>query len=575
MTKPRLRAAVAVFLLVALTVPAVASSFALAADGPENSTTSAANSTASGTESEWTYEELSPYGTVKSGAPSEAIRPYGNAGSYWMRHVPVQFLADDSNREYATARTLIERPYVYVGSFRGWEADATTQTFHVVVWDFETVTRTTEDNQTVQERVVTNATHTTVEASFPANDYGYAKIPLPEHYGEPKLVTVWLDGHRDDVSWRSRYSVSEAAQSVPIQSQGGIAGFAAVWMFLPCMVTSVGVIALDKRFLRKVGNAPMVSVLEIGFALAAAGFLGLFVFYNGLLELLATAPWSIGIFGGLLLGVAVLFAFSEDAEEVLFLQLSGDDATVAEDGMGRWKTRTRTFEVVETEEGRKIRREGWLPWLAAVWPFYNAAPTIDIDDLGTRFVGGEEDVYDEVFWSDPTADEPIDYSEDGFSFGFPNLLDWPETEDELVAGRWPIPSVAWGPLVGIPLFVGLSYYVSGLLFNQGFGIAFALLAALAVVVRPNAGKAEPNLAPWGYGALIRNLIEHAREFENVADRAYWKDEALTEKADKRAERVRDREDEDRTTFERITDELAPPECQNQRTQPSKEVPADD
>ena len=114
-----------------------------------------------------------------------------------------------------------------------------------------------------------------------------------------------------------------------------------------------------------------------------------------------------------------------------------------------------------------------------------------------------------------------------------------------------------GPLVGALLMVGLSYYCGTLLFNQGFGIVFGVFAALAVVVKPLAGRADPNLAPWQYGAVVRNLIEHARDFEDVADKNYWKDEALTEKADKRAERVRQREDEDRTTFEKITDELAP------------------
>ncbi|WP_276298801.1 hypothetical protein [Halorussus lipolyticus] len=559
----RRRAALVVVVLLSLAVPVVGPGVALAQDDTE------AGDQSDATENEtWTYGELADYGTVKSNAPSKAIRPFGDAGSFWIRHVPVRFMASPEDREYVEPRTVVQRDSIYVGSFRGWDSEELDATFHVVLWEFETVERTTEDNETVTERVVTNATHTTVSATLAGGDYGYAELDLPAHYGDPMLVTVWLEGHREDVSWRFRYSVSEAAQSVPMQTAGGIAGYAALWMFAPCMLTSVGVVALDRRFLDKVGNGPMVSVLEVVFALAVATFLAVFVWYNGLLELLATAPWSVGIAGGALLGVAVLFAFSEDPEEVLFFQLtSGEDsASINDDGTGRWHVRTRAYDVVETADGRKIRREGWIPWLVAVWPFHDAAPTVDVDEaaLGTRLVGPEEDdEYDEVFLSDPTADAPIDYEGASLTFSTPDLLDWPESEDELVAGRWPVPSVAWGPLVGAFLLVGLAWHVGGLLFNEGFGIAFGVLAALATVVRPTVGKSELNLAPAQYGALVENLITHAREFEDVADREYWKGEALTEKADKRAERVRQQEERDRTTFEKITDELAPPESERQ------------
>ncbi|WP_128478339.1 hypothetical protein [Halorussus pelagicus] len=555
----RLRAAFAVFVVLSLAVPAVGGVALAQDDGAGANQSGTATGTENGT---WTYDDLADYGTVKSNAPSKAIRPYGNAGSFWIRHVPVEFMASPEDRQYIEPRTTVQRDSIYVGSFRGWDSEDMDATFHVVLWDFETVERTTENNRTVRERVVTNATHTTVSATLTGGDYGSAKLDLPAHYGDAKYVTVWMEGHRDEVSWRFRYAVSEAAQSVPMRSAGGIAGFAAVWMFAPCMLTSVGIIALDRRFLDKVGNGPMVSALEVVFALAVATFLAVFVWYNGLLELLATAPWSVGIAGGALLGVTVLFMFGEHPEEVLFLQLtSGEDsASIKDDGTGRWHVRTRAYNVVQTSEGRKIRREGWIPWLVAIWPFHNAAPTVDVDEatLGTRLVGREnDDEYDEVFLSDPTADAPIDYEKAGLTLSTPDLLDWPD-EDELVAGRWPIPSVAWGPLVGGVLLVGLAYYVGGLLFNEGFGIAFGVLAALATVLKPTVGKSDPNLAPAQYGALVENLITHAREFEDVADRAYWKDEALTEKADKRAERVRQQEERDRSTFEKITDELAPP-----------------
>ena len=565
----RLRAALAGFVVLALLVPVLAPGLALAQSegGTEtgNSTdagvgTDAGNGTLN--DSQWTYDELAHYGTVKSNAPAEAIRPYGDAGWFAIQHVPVRFLADESDREYVAHDTLVERPQLNVITFRGWDSDRLEGTFHIVLWDFETRETTNAQNETVRERVVTNATHTTVEATFVGGDYGAAQIDLPKHYGEPKLATVWLEGHREDVSWRFRYSVSEASETVPLKTRAGIAGYAAVWMFLPCLGSAVGVIFLDRRVLRKAGNGPMVSVLEVLFALAVATFFALFVWYRGLLEMLATAPWSMGIVGGLVVGVAALFAFSEKAQKVLFFQLVGDDADVRDNGSGRWPVRTREFSVVETDSGRKIRREGWIPWLVAIWPFHDAAPAIDVEEekLGTRFVGSEDaDEYDEVFLCDPREDEPIDYEKGGVTLSFPDVLDWPETEDELVAGRWPIPSVAWGPLIGAFVFVGLAYWLGLQLFNEGFAITFGLLAALATVVKPLAGRAEPNLAPGQYGSLIENLIQHARDFEDAVNREYWKSEALEEKAEKRAERVREREDEDRTTFEKITDELAPPE----------------
>ncbi|AZH26836.1 hypothetical protein [Haloplanus aerogenes] len=583
------RLAFVVVLVASISVPMVAPVVAQEAGNSSSTATPAPASNSSGAASNYTIQGLRQLGTHPAGAP-DSMRPEGDAGAWWLRHVPaalgVSEGAEDARR-YVTPNTVVRRNQVYLGSFRGWESEDEKVRVHVVTWRVEEET----ENGTTVEKQLTDVQEKTVTASLAGGTYDEARIDLPPAYDGEKYVTLWLEGERDRTQWVFRLNSNAATASVPANSQGDLVMFGFVSIFLPFLGTAVGAVVLDRYLLKSAGRGPGVSVLEYGFLGFAALFMGGFVFYNGLIETLAKRPELLGILGGLFVGALAIWAFSDRGEEALFLQFRAAEADMAPDGSGTWHLANRVHTVVERSDGRKVvPRDGWVPFLARAWPFSDAAPLLEFDatnpgarrvtapkddllpedaddDEGlwsrvrTRFPGDEqEDEYDVIYLVDPTAEHVVDYSEETFRLGLPDLVEWPEDEEEFVAGRFPVPSVAVGKILAGLAFVGVAYLaVTYVTTNTTLGALAAAVALGTLVVTPDAGKANVSLAPAHFDAVVGNMVQVMEGYAERADAETFQRKYHQSEAKRRAQRQRDLERKDVNTFREVVDRLAPDE----------------
>lgn len=541
-----------------------------------------------GAASNYTIQGLRQLGEHPAGAPN-SMRPEGDAGAWWIRHVPASLGVSEGSedaRRYVTPSTTVRRNQVYLGSFRGWDSEDANVRVHIVTWQVE---EEADENGTAVEKHLTNVQEKTVTASLSGGTYDEARIDLPPAYDGTKYVTLWLEGERDRTQWVFRLNSNAATTSVPANSRGDLVMFGFVSIFLPFLGTAVGSVVLDRYLLKSAGRGPGVSVLEYGFLGFAALFMGGFVFYNGLIETLAKRPELLGVLGGLFVGAMAIWAFSDRGEEALFLQFRAAEGDMAPDGSGTWHLANRVHTVVERADGRKVvPRDGWVPFLARAWPFSDAAPLLEFsatnpgarrveapkddvlpedaddeeglfDKIRTRFPGDEqEDEYDVIYLVDPTAEDVVDYSEETFRLGLPDLVTWPEDEEEFVAGKVPIPSVAVGKILGGLAFVGVAYLaVTYVTTNTTLGALAAAVAVGVLVVTPDAGKANVTLAPAHFDAVVGNMVQVMEGYAERADAETFQRKYHESEAKRRAQRQRDLERKDVNTFREISDRLAP------------------
>src|SRR6056297_270421 len=135
-TVRRSRAACAVLALVLVMVPVVGSVGLVAAQGGQEVETNATDVPAPTTNG-YTVGDLEANGPLPSSDADPSIRQRGDMGSWWVVHTPVRPLADPSNRgdrAYVEPTTVVERDFVHLGTFRGWEAPKETVRVHVVTW---------------------------------------------------------------------------------------------------------------------------------------------------------------------------------------------------------------------------------------------------------------------------------------------------------------------------------------------------------------------------------------------------------------------------------------------------------
>ncbi len=550
------RAALSVFALALVMVSVVGGAGLVAADAQENETSAPTPETKG-----YTVTELSENGPLPSSTADPSIRARGEFKSWWLVHTPVRPMANPSNRgdrEYIGPETVVEREFVRLGTFRGWDPqESETVTVNLVVWDVETVSRQVSgSNRTVQVEKPVNVTEKTVNVTLSGAGRPEEKIPLPEHHGEPRFVTLWIDENPQKWRWVFRYSASKAAESVPLETRGGAATWAFLWVGLPFVATSSAGVFVNRHILKKAVRVPDAALLELGFVGAVVAFFAGLVFYHGTLETLAFAPWSIGVVGGLVVSLVYLFVFGKSENEALALQLSAHDARSRPDGSGVWRMPNRTFSLHERDDGTLVAsRDGWLPMLARAWPFSDVTAEVELDGSPEMMLKGDESSeYSDVFVIDPESEAVIEKELESWSFSVPSVVSWPTDEE---GTRRPLPSVAWGPIVATVAAAGAVYYAGvGLLANTalaGLGVCLVLLVA---VTSPNPATFRLNLAPFHYGSVLESVIEHRDEYDEVADSEHFQQKYHQERARSDAKRKRDNERREKTVFGEINDELS-------------------
>lgn len=523
-------------------------------DGETNSTDVPAPETKG-----YTVEELEENGPLPSSDADPSLRQRGKYGSWWLVHTPMRPLKDPSergDREYIKPSTVVERDHVHLGTFRGWDAEKETVEVHVVTWHVEEVEVEAGQNRTVTRRKPVNVTEKTVNVTLAAGGRPESKVQLPEHHGEPKFVTMWVAENPDTWRWTFQYSASKAAEEVPLSTRGGLSMYLFVWGGLPFVAVSALMIGVNKHALKKAVRVPDAALLELGLVAVVVLFFAGFVFYHGTLETLAIAPWSIGVVGGLVVGVMYLFAFGQKDNEALALQFSATDASARPDGSGVWRVPNRTFNLHERDDGQLVAaRDGWRAFIARAWPFADVTAEVEIDgDPEMLLKGDENSEYSDVFVIDPEAAEVIEKDLESWTVSVPKLVSWPTDEE---GNRRPLPSVAWGPLVATVAACGVVYYATvGLLQNGALAAVGVCVVLLVAVTKPTPATLRLDLAPFHYGSVLENLIKHREEYDEKADAEHFQQKFYQEKAKSDAKRKRDRERADKTVFAELNDELS-------------------
>lgn len=534
----------------------------------------------------------------------DSVRRWGEYGQIWLRHVPVGLLVEDDVERfgrYVGPRTTVQRKAVYLGSYRGWEAESLDLSLKLVAWDKGT--RTVNDSGTTRRvSVPRNVSEKEISVTLPGGGYDRAKVELPRFYDSTKRITMWVEGHREATQWTFRLSTSKATESVPVGSLGGVIKWSLWNVFLWTLVVAGGLVVLDARVMREVGRGPQWGVLEYGFLGFASLFLGGFVFYSGVMDTLARRPQLLGVLGGLFVGGIMLHVLSDPGEKALFLQPRGETTEVHPDGSGTWWWSNRVHTVVEREkDGKKvIPRRGWLAFLARAWPFLDATPVLEFDasearklesppskvelpenddadmweKVRTAISGkeGEDDEFDTIYLVDPLADSVVQYDEETFALELPDLVTWPDDED---SGTWirgvPVPSIAFGKILGgsaVVVLVGGA--VSTALASAGWGIVGGAVALLVLVTRPVEGAARVELAPAHFDAVLGNLTQMLEGYSERADADHFREKYHESDARRRVESVRERERDERTVFGQLADRLAPEDRTPDMTGPSGE-----
>jgi hypothetical protein len=542
---------------------------------------------ASESSSGWTVDGLRELGPHPSGAPT-SLRPVGDAGGYWIQYVPTGLMVSDTpdSRVNAAPNTVIERPYVYLNSFRGWDSDQKDATVHVVSWKPGTVERETA-NGTVQETVPVDVVQRETEVSLEGGTYDSAKVRIPESYGESKYVTMWIEGERAETQWVFRSETSKATQEIPMSTAGGLVLWGGWNIGLSMLATTVLMVLADRHLLKKIGSGPQVSPLEWAFFAFAAVFLGGVVFYQGVINTLVSRPYLLGVLGGIGVGLLAITVFSDDGEEALFIQFRPQEGTTAADGTGDLRVANEVHTVVERDrDGKKVvPRKGWLAALARAWPGVDATPVLEFDanhqrkaeaardvempdDAGvwdrirTRFLGSIEsgDEYDVVYIVDPLADDVVQYQKETFAVETPDVVEWPDPEEEPErdVGGVTIPRVEWGRLgLGVAVVGSVYALTLGFVGSETWAYLGAFGALGVMFVRPVEGRALVELAPAQFDAVIATRMGLLEGYSEKSDAEYFQKELHREKAKRRAESRQATETEDETIFGELAEEMAP------------------
>ena len=496
--------------------------------------------------------ELRDGGRQPANAPP-SVRPQGRSNSFWLRHVPTglfQSSDDESARKYLRPDTTINRDQVYLGAFRGCDSDQATVTVTVVYWEEGTVEVPDGNGGTVQQRAAVNQTVEEVEVTLAGGDYAETRIDLRSNYDDVEHVTMWIEGEQGTVQWTFEHRTSQAAKSIALDSRGDAISWAA-WMFLlPGFATAIAFVAIDRRLLERAGAGPQLGILEYGLVSFGLLIAGGFVWFDGMIQVMATQPWVLGVAGGLVVGLITVEVFGDQTSKVAFLRFDLEESKIHEDGSGVMEVELQTKKIVNLSDGKAIVRRGLRRFIARA---RGAVPMIDWDgDPKTSIEATDDSDVDEVFLIDPMADEAVDHESPSWSI---DVLEWRDDEEGLM--RF-IPRVDVVPVSIAGAVVMMSWAVGKAWFNSGaFGTIIGVLAALAYLATPSARETIINLAPAHYDSVVANMLQQAEGFEEQADREYYKNEYYKELGSNLADRKSEQENAEMSRMESVMSEFVP------------------
>lgn len=497
-------------------------------------------------------EDLQQSGTERSNAPA-SVRKFGADGSVWLRHDRTsmfdRFLDDEELRTYVKPGTTVRRGHVYLGAFRGWSASGESLTLKVVYWDKGEVERQTEDG-IVREEAAVNQRIDTVEVDLSGNGYEEKRVELRDHYEDAARVTVWVEGHRGDLQWTFKQQTSRAADAYPTDSRGDFVAYGALILLLPAGVVGGAGTYVGRKWLDRAGAAPGYDpTLYLGVEAFVLMFTALFA-WDWLREVVATAPWLLGVLLGLNVAMLAVEWFGGDKSEKRLAMKMFDVANSEDhgDGSGTLGYQAREFRVATAKHGEVILKKGIRPFLARA---FGAAPTLEARDgvTKTSLEATDDDTpWPEMYLIHPYAEGVVEHESERWEF---DVVE-PRPEDSRLPA-W-IPVVDWVPVAIAATFpIGGVFLGRALVSSALIGVTVGAIAALFWLSSPKAESTVIDLAPVAYDDVLANVVQTVKGLEETADRDWYRTKWHQSEAENTAKRLNDQEEGEVTRFEELVE----------------------
>lgn len=509
------------------------------ANAGENNTTTAPNT------GPHTLEELRDGGEMRPDAP-DSVRRYGEHGSLWLRHVPTsmfdRIVPDSELKTYVGQGETVRRDTVYLGSMRGWSAPATNLTLVVVYWEPGEVERTTENGEVVREKAAVNqrVDRHTVELS--GNGYEEAAIDLRSHYENPSHVTMWVEGRQGELQWTFKQKSSTASDSFPAGSRGNFALWGLGFLLLPAGVVGGGGTLLGKKALDKAGaGAGYPPWMYAGALFFGTFFVALFA-WDWFIDVIATAPWLMGVLLGLFIAIFAVEAFGDRTRKAMFLQFDlANSKDYDDDGRGELPFEVEIRRIVDLEEGGTgVVKRGIRPFIARA---FGATPRLETmrEEPVRMSLESHDSEIQELFLVHPYAQEILDYEPEQW------VLDIVEERSEDSALPEWVPSVDAVPLIGALTLLPVGWIVGTAAVSSGLiGMTVAAIVGLFLLSEPVAGHCRTTLAPAQFDDVVANVLQTIEGLEEEADRQWYREkyhEQLGENLSKRQNDIEEAESE--------------------------------
>lgn len=541
---------VVAFLVVAGAVIGVAVLADLAgAQAADNGTADGTGQVADNGTGPYDLEDLNRNGAERTDAP-DSVRKWGSTGSLWIRYAQTsafdRLVDDDELKTYLESGQTVRRDYLYVGGFRGWSADAESLTLYIVYWENGEIERQTEDG-IVREDAAVNQRVDRVEVEFSGNGYEEHRIGLRDHYDDASRVTMWVEGEQGRLQWTFRQQSSRAADSFPVDSRGDFVLYGFLFLILPAGVVGGGGTYLARRWLKRAGAGPMYDPeLYVGTQIVVLVLVALFA-WDWIREVVATAPWLLGIVLGVNIVIFALELFGDRARKVLVMQLF--DVANAEDlrdGTGNLPFEAEEAYVVDLEGGTGIIKPGIRPFLARS---FGAVPTLEaLGDTAKTSLTSHDSPWAELYLISPYAEELLDHDAEKWVL---DVLDERPEDSRLpewlpVVDVFPIAIAATFPILGFVL--GKAVVSSGLI-----GLTVGAIAGLFFVSTPTAGPSTMWLAPIHFDDVLRNVLMTVEGLEEAADAEWYREKWHEAEGSNLARRKNEQEESEVTRFEKVVE----------------------
>jgi len=524
-------ALLAVFVLVAAPLVGTVG----AQQSPTPTTTPTTDNTSNASDGELTLEELQRNGARQDNSP-DGVR-MGDESAFWAVYWPASnpFAepGSDEGSERLSPGTTIGRNAIYL---RTWTFEDRTETVKVAYW--ERGTRTVrQGNTTTEQPVARNVTVATHEVTF-ERGRPTVKIPLRES-DDKRQVTMWIEGE-DYARWTFAHKSIATTQSADINSQGDY--LASVFSDFLIVILLGGFLsgAAIKRALETAGIGPQYGYWPwvIGLSILTGGA-GL-ILYESVANLLAAAPVIAALYVVGVFAIILLETYETNVSEALFLRptLSHTESPTGDKAWDLLDAESQVEKIVRTPDGRvQVVKPGLFPFLARV--FGKAAEIENVEQLRTRIP--MQGKYDELYLTDPEADEILHYSPETWRTNLPELSRENAPRYGLVVGG-----------VALAVWALVSGTISGPVWPLAtVGLTLAGLAVWAL--EPVDGVAAVNPAPVHLRTAFGTMVKYE---EDVDDAKHF-DELKAKLDESRIDKQRDVDsqvkDHERTIFEKLLD----------------------